>query len=104
MKHVVPRELANGDVEEALEHYLAEANAKVAMRFIDELERAYKHIARHPLSGSPRYAHQLGLAELRFWRLRRYPYLIFYVECEDHIDVWRVLHEHRDIPLWMIDV
>ena len=101
MTHVVPRELANGDVEEAIEHYQTEANAKVALEFVDELEKAYGHIARHPSSGSPRYAHQLGLADLRFWRLRRYPYLIFYVEREDHIDVWRVLHEQRDIPSWM---
>ncbi len=101
MTHVVPRELANGDVGEAIGHYLTDANAKVALGFVDELEKAYDHIARHPSSGSPRYAHQLGLADLRFWRLRRYPYLIFYVEREDHIDVWRVLHEQRDIPSWM---
>ena len=101
MKGVVPRELANRDVEEAIDHYLVEATAKVALGFIDELEKAYAHIARHPTSGSPRYAHQLGLADLRFWPLRRYPYLIFYVECDEHIDVWRVLHEQRDIPAWM---
>lgn len=101
MKGVVPRELANSDVEGAIDHYLVEATAKVALGFIDELEKAYAHIARHPTSGSPRYAHQLGLADLRFWPLRRYPYLIFYVECDEHIDVWRVLHEQRDIPAWM---
>ena len=104
MKHVVPRELANRDVEEAIDHYWAQANAEVALGFVDELEKAYGHIARHPSSGSPRYAHHLGLADLRFWRLRRYPYLIFYVEREEHIDVWRVLHEQRDIPSWMSEV
>ncbi|ENO88947.1 plasmid stabilization system [Thauera aminoaromatica S2] len=31
----------------------------------------------------------------------RYPYLVFYVERADHIDVWRVLHGERDIPAWM---
>jgi toxin ParE1/3/4 len=101
VKGIVPRLLANRDVEEAIDHYLVEASAKVALGFVDELEKAYAHIARHPASGSPRYAHQLGLADLRFWRLGRYPYLIFYVEGEDHIDVWRVLHEQRDIPAWM---
>ena len=39
MKHVVPRELANRDVEEAIEHYLAQANAKVALGFIPHLPR-----------------------------------------------------------------
>ena len=101
VKGIVPRELANRDVEEAIDHYLVEATAKVALGFVDELEKAYAHIARHRTSGSPRYAHQLGLADLRFWPLGRYPYLVFYVECDEHIDVWRVLHEQRDIPAWM---
>ena len=26
---------------------------------------------------------------------------VFYVERDDHIDVWRVLHAQRDIPAWM---
>jgi toxin ParE1/3/4 len=101
VKGVVPRQLANRDVDEAIDHYLREATADVALGFVDELEKAYAHIARQPASGSPRYAHQLGLADLRFWRLGRYPYLVFYVELGEHIDVWRVLHEQRDIPGWM---
>jgi len=101
VKGIVPRELASKDVEEAIDHYLVEATAKVALGFVDELEKAYAHIARFPASGSPRYAHQLGLADLRFWPLGRYPYLVFYVERDEHIDVWRVLHEQRDIPAWM---
>ena len=101
VKGIVPRELANRDVEEAIDHYLVEATAKVALGFVDELEKTYAHIARHRTSGSPRYAHQLGLADLRFWPIGRYPYLVFYVECDEHIDVWRVLHEQRDIPAWM---
>jgi len=101
VKGIVPRELANRDVEEAIDHYLVEATAKVALGFVDELEKAYAHIARHPASGSPRYAHQLGLADLRFWPLGRYPYLVFYVERDERIDVWRVLNDQRDIPAWM---
>ncbi len=101
MKIVVPRALAARDVEEAIDHYRVEATARVALGFVDELEKAYAHLARHPASGSPRYAHQLGLADLRFWPLGRYPYLIFYVERDEHIDVWRVLHAQRDIPAWM---
>ncbi len=104
MKVVVPRELANRDVEEAIDHYLVEANAKVALGFVEQLEKGYDHIARHPASGSPRYAHQLGIADLRFWPLGHYPYLVFYVERKDHVDVWRVLHEQGDIPTWMNEV
>jgi toxin ParE1/3/4 len=51
--------------------------------------------------GSPRYAYELGLEGVRAWPLRRFPYLIFYIEKPDALDVWRVLHGQRDIPSWM---
>ena len=100
-KPVIPREQANRDVDEAVAYYLSEAGEAVAMGFVDALEKAYGHIARHPATGSPRYAHELNLPGLRAWPLTRYPYIIFYVERPDHIDVWRVLHGQRDIPAWM---
>ncbi|MBU6440076.1 MAG: type II toxin-antitoxin system RelE/ParE family toxin [Betaproteobacteria bacterium] len=49
----------------------------------------------------PRYAHELNLPGLRSWSLTRYPYLVFYVEQPDHVDVWRVLHGQRDISAWL---
>ncbi|HZZ87357.1 MAG TPA: type II toxin-antitoxin system RelE/ParE family toxin [Caulobacteraceae bacterium] len=97
-KPVVPRALARRDVENAVDHYLSEAGERVALGFIDALERAYRAIQRHPSAGSPRYAHELGLPGLRTHLLKRYPYLVFYVEQVDRIDVWRILHARRDIP------
>lgn len=100
-KAVVPREHAQRDVEEAIAYYLAADAEPAALGFIDALERAYAHIGRHPGTGSPRYAHELQLPGLRSWPLNRYPYLVFYIERAEHIDVWRVLHGQRDIPAWM---
>jgi toxin ParE1/3/4 len=100
-KPVVPRELAHRDVEDAVAHYLSEGALAAALGFIDALEQAYSRIGRHPATGSPRYAHKLNLSDLRCSPLTRYPYLVFYVEHSDHIDVWRVLHGRRDIPAWM---
>ncbi|AYF90545.1 type II toxin-antitoxin system RelE/ParE family toxin [Pseudomonas sp. DY-1] len=100
-KPIIPRVLANQDIDDAISYYLSEATEQAALGFIDALERAYKHISRHPESGSSRYAHELDLPELRSWTLKRYPYLVFYIERDDHIDVWRVLHGIRDIPAWM---
>ena len=98
---VVPREQARQDVEDALSYYMAEDAEAAALGFIDALEHAYAHIGRHTATGSPRYAHELNLAGLRFWPLSRYPYLVFYVERADHVDVWRVLQGQGDIPAWM---
>jgi len=98
---VVPRTLANRDIDEVIAYYLGEESPSAALGFIDALEQAYAHIGVHPATGSPRYAHELNLPGLRSWPLTGYPHLVFYVERPDHIDVWRVLHGQRDIPTWM---
>ena len=100
-KPIVQRSLAHTDVEQAIDHYMATANAAAALGFVEALESAYTHIALNPATGSPRYAHELNLPGLRTWPLSKYPFLVFYVELEQHIDVWRVLHMSRDIPHWM---
>ncbi|KTT20607.1 type II toxin-antitoxin system RelE/ParE family toxin [Pseudacidovorax intermedius] len=100
-KPVVPRQAALRDVDDAVDWYLRQDAPPAALGFIDELERAYAHIGRHPATGSPRYAHALDLPGLRFWPLKRFPYLVFYVEHADRIDVWRVLASDRDLPTWL---
>lgn len=102
-KPVVSRELAHRDIDDAIAHYQLEGAEQAALGFIDALEQAYAHISRHPASGSLRYAHELNLPGLRAWPLAHYPHVVFYVEHPGHIDVWRVLHGHRDIPAWMRD-
>jgi toxin ParE1/3/4 len=100
-KPLIPRQRANQDVDAALDYFLAEGANPAARGFIDSLEQAYVHISRHPASGAIHYAHELNLPGLRFWPLKRYPYLVFYVEHATHIDIWRVLHGKRDIPAWL---
>ncbi len=56
-KPIVPRSEANRDVDEAIDHYLSESAEQAALGFIDALEKAYAHIARHPATGSPRLKH-----------------------------------------------
>ena len=102
-KRIVLRERANRDAEEAVDHYLLEAGERAALAFIDALERACDHVARHPATGSTRHAHELDLPGLKSWPLRGYPYLVFYVERDDRVDVWRLLHAQRDIPVWLRD-
>jgi toxin ParE1/3/4 len=102
-KRVVQRSQADRDINGTIAYYLEQRAVDAAMGFIDALEKAYGHIGRHPAAGSPRYAHELNLPDLRSWLVPGYPYVVFYVERDDHIDVWRVLHAKRDIPAWMAD-
>lgn len=97
-KAVVRRSQAQRDIEEAADHYFAEGGAALELRFVDALQAAVTRIATNPGVGSPRYATVLAIPGLRFWRLTLFPYLIFYIEREDQVDIWRVLHEQRDIP------
>ena len=100
---VIPRQRALDDVQSAIDHYLAEQAPQAALGFIQALERAYTHLSRQPDTGSPRYAHGLQLPGLRSWPLSRYPYLVFYRVTPEHVDVWRVLHQQRDMPAWLLE-
>jgi toxin ParE1/3/4 len=102
MKPLVRRGRADCDVEEAIAYTLEHA-PEVTLAFVEALEQAYRHIQRLPGTGSLRYAHELNLPGLRFWGCKRFPYLVFYVEKAEQIEVWRVLYEKRDIPAWMRD-
>lgn len=85
-------------MDAAVDFYLFEAGIEVAVRFADALADALINIQTYPGSGSPRYGGELGLDGLRMWRIGGFPYLVFYIEAEGRIDIWRVLHGARDIP------
>lgn len=102
-KPVIPRGRALADVEMIVDHYAQQGGAELALRFVDALEAGYRGIAGRPGMGSPRYAHELDLPGLRSKAIGRFPYLIFYVEQADHIDVWRILHARRDMAAWLGD-
>ena len=97
-KRVIRLESARQDEREAADYYVREAGLAVALRFTEALRDAYRSIGEHPGSGSPRYGGLLGIRGLRTRKLSRFPFLIFYVERTGHVDVWRVVNAHRDIP------
>jgi len=102
-KRVAVRQAAARDIDAAVSHYLQEGGPALATRFVAALEEAYRHIRRFPATGALRYAAELGITGLRFWPLNMFPYLVFYVEREDQVDVLKVLHAQRDIPTWLRD-
>ncbi|KAF3996669.1 type II toxin-antitoxin system RelE/ParE family toxin [Glaciimonas immobilis] len=101
-KPVIRRLLADQDIQKAIAFYVDQSEHRLALAFLDAFEEAIVHIQRHPDGGSPRYAHELDLPGLRSWACKRFPYLLFYIERDGHIDVWRVLHAQRDIPAWLL--
>jgi len=101
-KPVVLTQRAAQDVEGAIDHYLQEAGEAVAAGFVDKLEACLRAIGGQPALGFLRYAHELDLPNVRAFPLQRYPYVVFYVEHDHRIDVWRVLHAQTDIPAWLV--
>jgi toxin ParE1/3/4 len=95
------RPRARRDIAEIASYYDVEAGEPVANAFANALERAFRHIADHPASGSPRFAHETRIVGLRTWRLRRFPHLVFYLEHPDHVEIVRILHGKRDVALWL---
>jgi toxin ParE1/3/4 len=102
VRPAVLRQLAARDVEQAVDYYLREAGEAVAAAFVDRFEVCLRTISGQPALGSLRYAQKLDLPGVRVFPLQRYPYLVFYVEREDRIDIWRVLQAQTDIPAWLV--
>lgn len=96
-KAVVPRLAALNDIDDAFDYYGREGGRQLALRFADALMAVLDGVATRPATGSTRYAHELQLTGLRSRTLKRFPYMVFYVEHAAHIDLWRVLHSKRDV-------
>lgn len=102
-KRVIHRRRADEDIENAIAYYLSEAGVDTAASLIDGFEDAMMKIARNPATGSPRYGHELSIPGLRHLPIVKFPYLIFYLERDEHIEILRVLHGSIDIPSWLSD-
>jgi len=71
------------------------------LAFTDALESAVQRISRHPGIGSARQAEMLKIPVLRHWPTNKFPHLVYYIEREAQLDIWRVLHAKRDVPAWI---
>jgi toxin ParE1/3/4 len=103
MKNVVLRAIAKREIENGFSHYLVEALVELALSFSESVDLALKHILNFPASGSRRYGEMFDNPSLRSWPLKRFPYVLFYVERSDHLEIIRLLHQHSDIPILLQD-
>ncbi len=100
-KRVVLTAQARREVRLSTAWYKQEGGVPLARRWVGAVEAALRHIGAHPQAGFTRHAIELKLDGLRCWPINGFPYLVFYVEQEQQIEVGRVLHAQRDIPAWM---
>jgi toxin ParE1/3/4 len=99
IKPVLLRRVARTDMRIATAYYAQEAGARVADDFASEIEIAYRRLQTNPGIGSPRYEHELQLPGLRALGLGRFPYLMFYMDYPERLEIVRVIHAQSDIRL-----
>ena len=95
MKKLAVRPQALLDLEESASYYEGE-QAGLGDRFSDVVETAFIKIRETPGIGSKRYV--ALVPGLHMHVLATFPFLIFYLEHIDHIEVVRLIHAKRDLP------
>ena len=85
-------------MEDAADYYYGKGGEALELRSIGAIDETFGLIADKPDIGSPRYAETLQRSGLCCFRVKRFPYLVFYIEHPDRIDMLRILHQRRDIP------
>ncbi|MEQ1607175.1 MAG: type II toxin-antitoxin system RelE/ParE family toxin [Pyrinomonadaceae bacterium] len=102
-KPVIPRMQAEDDLDQICEHFLSAAGTDAVVDCLLDFDKAIALISQFPGTGSPRYGYEASLEGMRYWPMKRFPYLIFYVETEHSLDVWRVMHSSMDIQSGLED-
>jgi Plasmid stabilization system protein len=96
---VVTTRRADEDIDGAVSSYVDGGAREAALAFVDALENAKNLLGEHPSIGSPRFAVEADIPELRSLPLQRFPYVVLYTHDPDVVRVHRVLHTSRDIPV-----
>jgi toxin ParE1/3/4 len=95
MKPVRLHSLARAEIREAITYY-NDARDGLGDDFRDEVETAIARIGRQPKACPPH-----GNGYRKCVLSRRFPYVIFYYEYEDHVWVATVYHTSREPETWM---
>jgi toxin ParE1/3/4 len=90
--------LATDDIREQADYYRQRAGLPVALRFVDNAERAFEQLAAMPKIGPLLGLDELPYEDIRRWHIDGFDRLIIlYRETQDGIEVIRVLHTSRNI-------
>jgi toxin ParE1/3/4 len=80
--------------------YIAQDNMDMALQFFDAARQTFSQVAKTPGIGSPYQVENTLLLGLRKWKIQGFgKYLIFYLTQDESIEVLRILHASRDIPV-----
>lgn len=95
MRKLAVRPRALIEIEQSA-HYYESEQVGLGDRFSDTVETALKKITDTPGIGSSRYVE--AVPGLHMYVLPIFPFLIFYFDHIDYIEVVRFIHAKRDLP------
>jgi len=89
-------EHADREIDEQVAYYTERAGAEVAERFYIALKATLRGLLEHPLKGRLIRTEHAALAGTRTWLVRGFPFVVYYREVADGIEIVHVLHGARD--------
>jgi toxin ParE1/3/4 len=75
----------------------AQVGSDLSERFLLTIEEAFETLSLFPNAGASRSYGQSQFAALRMFRVRRFPYLIFYRPIDTQVQIVRIIHGAQDI-------
>ena len=92
-------EEAETDLRAAARHY-AEIDPELAERFIAGVESLLELVSTQPEMGRnyADVATRTELANVQWFPLRDFPYLVFWSHDSEQVSVWAVAEAHQDLP------
>lgn len=94
MKRVIIDEEARAELDDAMNWY-NERQMGLGLQLQDEVEAAVQRIRHDPMIGA-RYRN----TAYRFYRTKRFPYVLYYLDLPDAIWIAAVAHERRRPGYW----
>lgn len=90
------RPQAREDRRHEVRHHRQEAGAQVGAKLVVALRRALLDLQRQPGIGSPTFGQDIGIADMRTWRVAGFPLSFWYFERATHVDVARLVRQRQD--------
>ena len=87
------QDIAKDELDQTTDYYCA-IRLALGEQFLDEIDHAIRTLSESPHIG------RVVLGEVRSWRLRMFPYSIYYRLDDEHLRVLAIGHQRRRAQYW----
>ena len=87
---------ADHEIDAQVAYYADHSGARLAERFYQDLQATLRSLLKSPGKGRIFVSSNKALVGIRSWLMSGFPFLIYYREVDDGIEIVHVLHGARD--------